>query len=69
MTIKCTPEVMAQLQSLRTRYPWAVENRDQVVVAVFNYRAEARQFARRDPNNLTAFDASGAIWEVVGQPS
>ena len=65
MTAKCTSEAIKQVKALRTRYPWAVANNDQVVVAVFNYRAEAKQFASKDKDNLVAFDASGCIFEEI----
>lgn len=61
--MKAPAEAIKQVHALRTRYPWAVVNNDQVVVRVFNYRAEAKTFERTDPNNLRAFDASGVIFE------
>ena len=65
MTRKVTPAAMKQVLSLRTRFPWAVVNSDQIVVAVFNYKAEAKHYAKTDPQNLTVFDASGVIWEEL----
>ena len=62
--MKTTAEAIKEVQALRTRYPWAVVNNDQVVVRVFNYRAEAKAFERTDPNNLKAFDASGVVFEA-----
>lgn len=61
--MKATAEAIKEVKALRTRFPWAVVNNDQVVVHVFNYRAEAKAFERTDPNNLTAFDASGVVFE------
>lgn len=61
--MKATAEAIRQVQALRTRYPWAVVDNNQVVVQVFNYRAEAKAFERLDPANRTAFDASGCIFE------
>lgn len=61
--MKATAEAIKEVRTLRTRYPWAVVNNDQVVVRVFNYRAEAKAFERTDPHNLKAFDASGVIFE------
>lgn len=65
MATKCTKEAMGQIQKLRTRYPWAIVDNDQIVIAVYNYKADAREHAKRDPNNLAMFDASGVIWEVT----
>lgn len=65
MTQKVTPAAMKQVLSLRTRFPWAVVNSDRVAVAVFNYKAEAVHYAKAEPQNLTAFDASGVIWEEL----
>lgn len=62
MTHKCTPEALKQARKLRTSFPWAVANNEQIVVAVFNYRDEAKGFAKRDPKNLVAYDASGVIF-------
>lgn len=61
--MKVTAEAIKDVCALRTRYPWAVVNNDQVVVRVFNYRAEAKAFERTDPHNLKAFDASGVVFE------
>lgn len=62
---KCTKEAMQQVRQLRTRFPWAVVNNDQIIVAVFNYRAEAKEFWKRDKENLAFFDASGCVFEEV----
>lgn len=62
---KCTKAAMMQVEMLRTRYPWAVVNNDQIIVAVFNYRDEAKKFVSQDPDNLAAFDASGVIFESL----
>lgn len=61
--MKATAEALKDVRTLRTPYPWAVVNNDQVVVRVFNYRAEAKAFERTDSNNLKAFDASGVVFE------
>ena len=61
--MKATTEAIKEVKALRTRFPWAVVNNDQVVVHVFNYRSEAKAFERTDPNNLTAFGASGVVFE------
>jgi hypothetical protein len=61
MMKKCTPAAMAQVKKLRTAYPWAVSNANGVVIAVFNYRADAKEYARKD-RTLTAFDASNVLW-------
>lgn len=68
MATKCTAEAMKQIQALRTMYPWAVYKRvegERLVVAVFNYRADAKEYAKKDPDNLTAVDASGCWWEQI----
>lgn len=65
--MRATQEAIEQIQALRTRYPWAVVGPDQTVIAVFNYRAEAKEFARRDPDNRTAFDASGVIFDALSK--
>lgn len=61
--MKATAKAIKEAKALRTRFPWAVVNNDQVAVRVFNYRAEAKAFERTDPDNLTAFDASGVMFE------
>lgn len=51
--------------SIRTQYPWAVVNQDQIVIEVFNYRAEAKNFVAMDKAHRKAFDASGCIFVEV----
>ena len=65
MTQKVTKAAMQQVQSLRTRYAWAVVNSQQIVVAVYNYKAEASHYAKTDPQNLKVFDASCVLWEEL----
>ena len=62
MAHKCTKEAFAQVAGLRTRYPWAVGGNGQIVIALFNYRAEAKQFAQQKPNDRVAYDASGVVF-------
>lgn len=67
--LKCTPEVFVKLSKLRTRFPWAVVDMDGVAIEVFNYRAEAENYAHTQ-QVLTgkyryAMDATGVLWEEV----
>lgn len=64
---KCTAAAFEQAKKLRTRYPWAVARPDGVLIGVFNYRDDAKAFARQFPNDAVAFDATGATFELVGQ--
>lgn len=41
-----TEEVLRKVQTLRTSEPWGVLNLNRVVVGIFNYREEAKQFAK-----------------------
>lgn len=64
MAHKCTQEALLQVQSLRTSYPWAVANNEQIVIGVFNYRADAKAFEKLDAKNRVAYDASGVVFEL-----
>ena len=69
MFIKCTPHAMAQVQTLRAKFPWAVKNSDGVVVEIRNYKAEAINFAKDafygKGESLEAFDATGYVFEQI----
>ena len=60
---KCTKAAFEQVRQLRTRYPWAVSGDEQIIVRVFNYATEAKNYAKA--KGYIAFDASGVIFEEV----
>lgn len=64
---RITHQAQLQLVGLDTRYPWAVNDNDQVTVAVFGSRQEAKGYADQDPDNLVFFDASGVRFSATAE--
>lgn len=61
--MKCTSEVFAKIPLLRTSFPYGVVDSNQVCIGIFNFRADAKNFVKEDPDNRSLFDASGCLFE------